>query len=359
MMRRIIAIVLLSLAVLTLLAGCTPKELRTIKIEMGPITHPKANPDMPRIHRNLDDALRLYPNNAEVYQFEGRVAAIEKRYADMARAFDKSEQLNPKLKAQNDMIRQQSWQELFNIGKRQAGEQKLDSAFASFENSAICWPERYESLINASVVSAQLNNLDKAYQLSKKAYEIAPDTMIVIETHAKMCVADSQYAEAKAMFEKLLVKDPTNPDILLEMANLSRNLNDTTAAIDYLRKALDQNNSDTAAWFDIGILYFHTKQYCKAQESFQKVVQLTPSDKDAQMNYALALLSCADSTAKADPSAAANMYQNCKSELEKFTAANPENCDGWRYLATACVRLKLEKESNAAFKKYQECSGTK
>jgi tetratricopeptide (TPR) repeat protein len=359
MMKRIVAIALLSLALLALLAGCTPKELRTVKIEMGTISKPRPNPDLPRVQKNLDVAVKLYPNNAEVYQYVGRLASLEKRYSDMAAAFDKADQLNPKLKPQNDQIRQLAWKDLFDLGKRQAGEQKLDSALVSFKNSAVCWPERYESLINASVVAAQLGNFNEAYQLSSQAYAAAPDTLIVIETHAKMCVADSQYAEAKTMFEKVLAKNPTNPDILLAVANLSRSLNDTTSAINYLRRALEINKTDTAAWFDLGILYFHVKQYCNAQESFQRVVQLAPSDKDAQINYTLAMMSCADTTAKADPATANAMYATCRAELEKFTAANPDNCDGWRYLATAYIRLKLEKEANIAFKKFTECDKAK
>lgn len=354
-MRRIIAITLMSLTLLALLAGCTPKELRTVKIEMGTVAHPRPNPDLPRVHRNLDDAVRLYPNNGEVFHFVGRVAAIEKRYTDMAAAFDKSDKLAPKLKAQNDMIRQQTWKELFDIGKQQAGEKKLDSALISFENSAICWPERYESLVNAAVVAAQLDNFDKAYQLSSQAYKIAPDTLIVIETHAKMCVADSKYAEAKTMFEKLLAKNPTDPDIMLAMANLCRNLGDTACAIDYLRRTLEINKGDTAAWFDLGILYYSAKNYCGAQESFRRVVQLSPSDKDAVMNYAMAAINCADSTAKTDAAAANMIYQSCKTEMEKFAAANPDNCEGWRYLAIACAKLKLKDEANAALVKFQAC----
>lgn len=354
-MRRIIAIALLSLAMLALLAGCTPKELRTVKIEMGTVTHPRPNPDLPRVHRNLDDAVRLYPNNGEVYHFVGRVAAIEKRYADMASAFDKSDKLAPKLKAQNDIIRQQTWKELFDIGKQQAGEQKLDSALYSFESSAICWPERYESLVNAAVVAAQLDNYKKAYQLSSQAYKVAPDTLIVIETHAKMCVADSHYAEARTMFEKVLAKNPTNPDIMLAVANLCRNLNDTTCAIDYLRRALEINRSDTAAWFDLGILYYSSKDFCKAQESFQRVVELSPSDKDAIINYAMAAINCADLKAPTDAAAANVIYQSCKTEMEKFTAANPDNCEGWRYLAISCAKLKLKEEANTALAKFQAC----
>ncbi|GEM_PF-1762966 len=354
-MRRIIAIVLLSLAMLVLLAGCTPKEIRTIRIELGTVTHPRPNPDLPRVHRNLDDAVKLYPNNGEVYHYVGRVAAIEKRYADMAAAFDKSDKLTPKLKSQNDMIRQKAWKELFEIGKQQAGEQKLDSALYSFESSAICWPERYESLVNAAVVAAQLGNYKKAYQLSSQAYKVAPDTLIVIETHAKMCVADSQYTEGRTMFEKVLSKNPTDPDVMLALANLCRNMNDTSCAVDYLRRALEINKNDTAAWFDLGILYFHTRNYCQAQDCFLKVVQLSPSDQDAIINFAMSSINCADSIAQTDAAAANAIYQQCKSEMDKLTAANPNNCEGWRYLAISCAKLKLKDEANVALSKFQAC----
>jgi superkiller protein 3 len=358
-MKRFIAIGLMSLAVLAVIAGCIPSELRTVKIEMGTVSRPRPNPDLDRVKRNLDIAVKTYPNNAEVFHYVGRVAEKEKRYADMAAAFDKSDSLNPKMKALNDPIRQLAWKELSELGKKQADMQQPDSALESFTNSATCWPERYDSWENASLMAARLGRFHDAYKLSSKAYAIAPDTLSVIEFHGKMCVVDSQYAEARIMFEKVLAKNPTNPDIMLQMADLCRSLNDTVCAINYFRQALEISKSDTAAWFDLGILYFQTKKFCDASESFQRVIQLAPSDKDAQLNLGLSLLNCAETTTKDDVSKGQTMYQSAKTHLEGFTAAYPDDCEGWKYLSNAYIKLKLEKEANVAFKKFLDCDKAK
>jgi tetratricopeptide (TPR) repeat protein len=360
MMRRIVTIGLLSILTVLLISGCIPKELRTVKIEMGTLERPKQSPDLDRVKRNLDAAVKNYPNNAEVYHYVGRVAALEGRYTDMAAALAKSDLLDPKMKPQNDKIRQGKWKELFDQGKNKATSKELEPALESFTNSGICWPERYESWINAAVVAIQLNRPKDAYTFSSKAYAIAPDTIIVAENHAKMCVADSQFTEAKTVYQKVLAKNPTSVDILLELGGLCRTMDDTANAISYYNRALDIDKNNTAVWFDLGILYFQVKDFCRGSECFKHVIDATPEDKDANYNYILALMSCAVADTSASYAAKSKgLFETAKTELEKFTAAYPNNCAAWKLLSTAYIRVGMEKEAGQAYKKSEECEKSK
>jgi len=359
-MKRLTALGLILVLAAAFLAGCTPKELRTVKIEMGPINKPRANADMERVKRNLEDAVKLYPNNAEVYQYLGRVHALEGKYPEMAAALAKSDSLDPKLKIDNDTIRQNKWKELFEKGKQQATNKELEAALESFKNSAICWPERYESWINAAVVAHQLNQSKEAFTLSKKAFDLAPDTMVVAENYATMCMADSQYDAAKTVYLRLIEKDPTNAEIMFQLGNICRINKDIECAVRYYSKALEIDKGNAAGWFDLGMLYYQMDDYCRASEHFKKVVALLPEDKDAKFNYFLSLLKCAQGdTAAANAARTKTMFEEAKIGLEKFTAEYPDNCEAWNLLSNSCLWLKMKKEAETAFKKYQDCGKAK
>lgn len=335
---------ILMMVVAVMLSGCVPKEIRTVKIELGTVKKPKANPDLNRVKMNLEQALESYPDNAEVYHLWGRVYALEGQYTEMDIALNRSDELDPKFKEDNDFIRQFNWEELFNRGKNFAQNDNLEAALESFMNSAICWPERYESLVNGAVIAHQLGRNEEAYDLSKEAYDIAPDTLMVMEYYATMSMANNKYDEADTVYQRILEKDPTNAEVLFQLGNIYRIRDDTTKAIDYYGRALEIDKNNTDGWFNLGLLYFHQKDFCKAAECFGRVSTLIPEDIDARVNYLLSLVQC-------------GKLEMARAELEKFTMEYPDNCDGWDLLSQTYLRLKMKKEANDAFKKFEDCKG--
>ncbi len=332
-----------SMVILALiLGGCVPKEIRTSRIELGTVKKPRNNPDLNRVKRNLEEAMKLYPDNAEVYHLWGRVYAMEGKYKDMDIAFTKSEELDPKFEKDNEFIRQINWEKLFNQGKALAQNDELDSALVSFENSAICWPERYESLINASVLAHQLGRNEEAYELSKKAYDIDSNTVLVMEQYASMCMVNNKYNEAEPVYKRILEKDPTNAEVMFQLGNIYRIENDTTKAIEYYTQALDIDKNNSDGWFNLGLIYFHKKDFCMAAECFGRVCSLIPEDTDARVDYLLSLVQC-------------GKLDTARSELEKFTMEHPDNCDGWDLLSQTYLKLKMKKEANEAYKKFESC----
>lgn len=344
MMSKVFRFGVLAIMAAILLAGCVPKEIRTAKIELGTVKKPRQNPDIERVKANLEQALKAYPDNADVYHLWGRVYAMEGEYEKMAQSFARSEELDAKFKSDNDFIRQAKWEELFNKAKTAAQNDELETALEDFKNSAICWPERYESLINGAVVAHQLGRNDEAYALSKKAYDIAPDTIIVMENYSTMSMAVNKFDEALGVYQKLLEMDPTNAMILINIGNIYQQKSDISKAIEYFNKAVQIDESNADAWFNLGLFYFHEKDFCKAAESFNQSSTLNPEDVEAKLKYGVALYECGD-------------YETAKTVLEDFTIAYPENCDGWVLLANSYLKLKMKKEALEADKRYRECTG--
>lgn len=342
--KRAFTLGILMVFIAVMLSGCIPKEIRTSRIELGTVKKPRDNPDLDRVKENLREAVKLYPDNSEVYHLWARVYAMEGQYSDMDIAFTRSEEIDPKFKEDNDFIRQINWERLFNKGKNLAQNDALESALESFKNSSICWSERYESLVNAAVIAHQLGRNEEAYKLSKEAYDNASDTVIVMEQYASMCMVNDKYDEAETVYQRILEKDPTNAEVIFQLGNIRRIENDTAKAIEYYSQALEIDKDNTDGWFNLGLIYFQKKDFCMAAECFGRVTTLIPEDTDARVNYLLSLVQC-------------GKLDIARTELEKFTMEHPDNCDGWDLLSQTYLRLKMEKEANEAYKKFQECKG--
>jgi tetratricopeptide (TPR) repeat protein len=345
-----------------LISGCIPKELRTVKIEMGPVSTPRQNPDIDRVKRNLEAAQKLYPNNAEIYQYWGRVYAMEDKYSEMAQALAKSDSLDSKgtLKKDNDIIRQNKWKDLFDKGRNFATNKEYDKAFEAFKNSGICWPDRFESWINAAVMAQQLNDTTMAFDMSIRAFKIAPDSMVVLENHASICVFAKKYAEAEVAYQKILAKDPTNAEVMFALGAIYIEMNDTVKTVEYYNRGLEKDKANADGWWNVGLLYSRMKNYCKAADCFNQVMTIAPEDKDAKFNYVKALLLCAQQdTVKANASANKAKYETAKAELEQFTVINPEKCEGWSLMFQTYLNLGMKKEAEVAFKKFEDCEKSK
>lgn len=338
------AYLLSSMIAMLIIIGCAPKELRTVKIEMGTMKKPRPNPDIERVRHNLNEAVAKYPGNGEVYQYLARLYMIEGKYLEMAEALNKADSLAPKLRTDNEYLRQITWKDLFEKGKYQATNQELEAALVSFKNSGAIWPERYESFINAAVVAHQLGDKEEAYKLSRHAFELAPDSLVVLENYATMCINFDKFAEAESAYNKIIMKDPTNAEIYFQLGKLAMMAKDTTRALYNYEKGVSFDSANPDGWFNIGLMYFQKKEYCRAADAFGHVVDLLPQDNESKINHSLSLIQC-------------GRLEEARNNLEKFTTDNPTNCDGWDLLSQTYLRLKLQKEAQEAYKKYESCKG--
>jgi len=347
-MKRTIALGIALVMCAAIISGCVPKELRTAKIELGTRKKPRPNPNIERVKENLTLAMELYPDNPEVYYLWGWVQSMEGNYEEMVIAFDKSVELSPKFKADCDTIRMTNWDELIQKANSAHQNEDYESALTLFESCIICWPLRYEPYWFGGDAAYRIDQIEKAYELSKRAYEIEPDSIVVVQLYANMAMVNQKFDEAEAILQELIERDPTNAMNLFSVGDIYNERNDTTKAVEYYQRALEIDKDNKEGWLSLGLIYFQMQNFCKAAESFERFVSFGEAGTEDIFIYLLSMYQCSDKE---------DNLRSLKTELEKFTMENPSHCDGWQLIANTYLRLKMKKEAIEANKKLEDCKG--
>ncbi|MCD6161670.1 MAG: tetratricopeptide repeat protein [candidate division Zixibacteria bacterium] len=345
-MKRIIALGILLIISAVFIAGCMPKEIRTVKIELGTRQKPKADPNLDRVKMNLTKAEKNYPNNAEVYYLWGWVHSMEGNYVEMDKAFKKSVEISDAFKIDADTIRMEKWDELIKQADLARQEKDFEKALEAFESCIVCWPYRYEPYMFGGDCAFRIGQLEKAYDMSKKAYEIVPDSLNAAKLYANMCMVNQLFDEAEVVLQKLIDKNPTDANVLYRIGDIYLERGDTTKALEMYNKALEFDSDNPDAWLNVALLNLSLKNFCKAAEKFERYVSLEPSDVDNNFLYLLSTYQCA----KTDEE-----LTKLKGNLEKFTMDNPDHCEGWQFLANTYLKLKMKKEAIAANEAFENC----
>jgi len=326
--------------------GCQSKELRTSKIELGTWKNPKSSPNLERVKANLEDAEKATPNNPEIFHLRGRVYAMENNFEGMDKAFEKCDGLSEQFKAINDTIRMMEWDTLFiqnAVKAYQGGE--YEAALEKSKNAIICWKNNYQPYLYGADAAYRMANNDLAYDMAKAGYEVSPDTVTMARLYAEMCFVNNKLDEAKGVFEKLIINDPSNADYYFNLGEIELAHGDTTKALDYYEQGLTKDKDNPDGWLNIAKLYFLIKKYAESVDAFEHYKSLSETvAKDDTFLYLLAVYQVED-------------YEKGKTELEAFTMEYPDFCEAWQLLGNTYIHLKMKKEAKAANAKYDDCTG--
>ncbi|EPP31725.1 TPR repeat family protein, partial [Chlamydia psittaci 84-8471/1] len=89
-----------------------------------------------------------------------------------------------------------------------------------------------------------------------------------------------KYIEAIECFDKILELDPWNPQSLYNKAVVLTDMNNEQEAIVLLETTVRKNPLYWKAWIKLGYLLSRHKQWDKATEAYERVVQLRPDLSD-------------------------------------------------------------------------------
>jgi len=346
-MKKYAILLLAVFAVLLIASGCTPKEIRTAKIELGTVSKPKQNPDIPRVKENLKLAEQKYPDNGEIHFLWGRVYKKENNFTEMVPALEKAAQMTPSLKADGDTLRMEVWDGLVNEADQHRRNGDYEKALGKFQTATFVWEYQYEAWLFGSESAYNVQDFEEAQRMAKEAYLLVPDSLTVAKWYTDMCIVTEKFEEAESVIAKLIERDPTNPSNYINAGDVYSARQEYDKAMEYYMKAVELDETNSAVWYVIGNGYFMKKEFCKSKEAFERYLALDEGDKDSKFIYMLAYYQCGQDNADFDV---------LKDKLVAFTMEYPEHCEAWQLLANTYALKKMRQESLDANSKYEECT---
>jgi tetratricopeptide (TPR) repeat protein len=320
------------------LSGCANKWLTSGKIAMNGKNYDKAIED-------FQLALKDNPENGEAHYYLAVCYKEKGDYEKMLTHLEKAEQLYPKKLEDYEKLRQDAWTKLFDSGKSKAEQEKWEEARQDFMLASRLLPSRYEAFSNLGYVWQYLDNNDSSYFYYTRAYEIAPEAILVLENYASLCFNIGKYDLAENLYKKILEKDPNHANAMARLGDILAEKEDYQTAVDYYNRALDVEQDNCNLWFRLGVLYFQEmKETDSAITAFSRAVDYCPDDKDAFVNLSIALIM-------------SERFDEAIDRLSVYVQDNPDDCTGWDLYAQALLRKGQRKQAQDAYKKYEDCAG--
>ncbi len=366
-MRKYAALIaVLSIAIVSvIITGCQVKEVTSAKVYIQQDNWEKAQ-------EQLEQAVALYPTNAEAWYLLGQAHARKNNFEDMNAAFEKSLAAGPNFRQQIVYERDRHYVSYFNNGHKRATGGLLEEALQDFETCAVIDPDRPGTYKNIGYVYVQMGDMTKATEYYEKSLELDPEDMDSMRSLNSLYLQQERFEEVVAMSDRVIALDPTDTETIANKAIAYDFLGEREQAFATYDEALKMDPENADLIFNLGRLYYMAEEYDKAIEQFQKVIEKNPEDIDANLNVGNGYMNIADFmrrkwsddveagktfTEQEEADYAARViefYEKAIPYLEKVVELDPENANAWYNLGVAYVNCNMSEKGQVAFDKHEE-----
>jgi tetratricopeptide (TPR) repeat protein len=187
---------------------------------------------------HADQALELFPNQPELYYFQGYGQFLKKRYRPAAQALEQGKKL-----ASGNLGLQKEINAL--LGDTYQALQEYAKSDLAYEAVLQVDPANAIVLNNYSYYLAlRKQGLEKAERMSTQLVKENPDNAAFLDTHAWVLFMREKYKEARRFIEKAIALDGESAVYFEHLGDILYKLGETQEAVQQWQKAqaMDANN---------------------------------------------------------------------------------------------------------------------
>lgn len=350
-MRRNQLVLLLLVAALSIVFACKSVETTSAMLHNEHGNYPEAI-------KMAKAALAKNPDDAEAHFQLGYSYSMTKMMKEAYEEFMEASRLDPEgQKERADNAIRSNWVTHFNSGIAEAQAENYVGAAMEFEQATLSDPRDVKGWLNLAKVYSRIGIEDSTYM--EKAFVVA-DTL-----RAKIKMEDEEYGdvlaiaggllirrgemeEAFSLFDKLLLDDPANFEIVEGVGNDLIAEQDWENAALFLELASDArrktDSEDFEAYYNLGVCYGNVQNYIKAIEAYQNALLM--DDTNQRANYALLLVYYHG-----------EFFDEAIMQGQKFTEMFTDDPKGWQILSLSYNKKGMKIMAEEAFKKYKELTG--
>ena len=178
-------------------------------------------------------------------------------------------------------------QERFKLAELFEANGNLDKALKAYLAVADIYPDKSKPLAKIANIYLSRNQSKKAIGICNVFLKKMPENLKIAMVKAHVLVTSGQYAQAQRLLEHLTKEHPESeqPYLLLAAIELDHN-HDPGKAIAFYQKAVQKNSDNTSGYIGLANVYEKTGQLDRAEETYQRLLKIDPSNILALNNLA-------------------------------------------------------------------------
>jgi tetratricopeptide (TPR) repeat protein len=210
----------------------------------------------------LNEAVSFYPNDAELHFLLGKAYYHRNMPKEMGQQFSEagSLKIQPKFQQEIQEMRTEKWLQAFNQGAKAFNEQNLDTALEKFTECTIIDPFHYRAFMNVGYAYSLKGENDKAISYVEQGLKLAPDSLDILRIYATVLHNAGKVKEALEVYLKVAKKDPQDANTLNNIVSIYGVLKDYDKALEFSQKLIEADSSFKDAYFNMGTIYLQQIQ---------------------------------------------------------------------------------------------------
>jgi len=232
---------------------------------------------------DLTRAAQLEPDSGPTQEARAIVLARLKRFDEALAALDKARELNPN-----------SLAPLMQRAKVHSEQKKFDEALNDVNTALEMDPGNVVLLLFRAGVHQEKGDKQKALADAEEAVRLKPDVPLVLRTRALLLAENDRLDEALTELEKLAKLDPKDPLTLLQLGMLQSATKKSARAIETYTALLALAPEEWRAWRGRADAYLNVGRQQEALADYEKALALEPKDDGILNNLAWLLATSPD-----------------------------------------------------------------
>ena len=230
--------------------------------------------DLDKAYENFLKATEYDPDNSLTYFNIASILQLKGKHEEACEYFEKAYFLGP----------EDSYLVALALSETKCG--RYDSAIAHYKTLISHHPEKDIYQYNLACCYEMKEDYNYAIGILAHLVMLNPKSINMAQKLANIYVKVGKPAQAKEIYEKILLQGNVNEDLYYEFAHVCLLINDTDKAEKILKKVIELNPKQAQAHKDLGVIFLQKRLFDYAKEEFESAYDIAPDNFSIVFEYA-------------------------------------------------------------------------
>lgn len=271
--------------------------------------------NLDKAYENFMKASEFDPNNSITYFNIASILQLQNKHKEACEFFRKAYEIEP----------QDNY--LVALALSEVKSNQLEEAIKHYKILSIHHPEKHNYQYNLACCYDAAGEYPSAITILAQLVLLNPKSVSMLRKLASIYVKIGQFSNAKLLYEKILIQGNVSHEIYYEYAHLCVKTNDMDKAEKILKKVVELNPDFALAHKDLGVLYLSKRLFDYAKDEFDTALKLAPENFDIVYEYANYLHATTD-------------FKKADEYYQKAIELDPHHTDALAFSALNKIQLK-------------------